>query len=42
MSGPHDETHLQRALEASAETDLSAGAMVIVDCRGRIRLCQER
>jgi hypothetical protein len=35
------EADLQRALEASSETDLSAVAMVIVDYRGRIRLRQE-
>ncbi|MEU0029866.1 DUF6247 family protein [Streptomyces sp. NPDC006335] len=34
------EADLQRALEASSETDLSAVASVIVDYRGRIRLCQ--
>ncbi|MFF1305353.1 DUF6247 family protein [Streptomyces sp. NPDC058307] len=35
------ETDLQRALEASSEADLSAVASVIVDYRGRIRLCQD-
>ncbi|MFI2374140.1 hypothetical protein ACH5AO_03565 [Streptomyces sp. NPDC018964] len=32
---------LQRALEASSEVDLDAVAAVIVDYRGRIRLCQD-
>lgn len=32
------EADLQRALEASSETDLKAVASVIVDYRGRIRL----
>ncbi|WP_374196397.1 DUF6247 family protein [Streptomyces sp. b94] len=35
------ETDLQRALEASSETDLKAVAAVIVDYRGRIRLYQD-
>jgi hypothetical protein len=35
------EADLHRALEASSEMDLSAVARVIVDYRGRIRLCQE-
>ncbi|MFE9287512.1 DUF6247 family protein [Streptomyces olivaceus] len=35
------ETDLQRALEASSETDLTAVASVIVDYRGRIRLYQD-
>ncbi|WP_224351841.1 DUF6247 family protein [Streptomyces olivaceus] len=35
------ETDLQRALEASSETDLTAVAAVVVDYRGRIRLCQD-
>ncbi|MFI8090068.1 DUF6247 family protein [Streptomyces sp. NPDC086080] len=35
------EADLQRALETSSETDLSAIAAVIVDYRGRIRLCQD-
>ncbi|MFF4058185.1 hypothetical protein ACFYZ8_00780 [Streptomyces sp. NPDC001668] len=35
------EADLQRALEVSSETDLSAVASVIVDYRGRIRLCQD-
>lgn len=34
------EVELQRALEASSETDLNAVATVIVDYRGRIRLHQ--
>ncbi|MET7271498.1 DUF6247 family protein [Streptomyces flaveolus] len=35
------EVDLQRALEASTETDLKAVAAVIVDYRGRIRLYQD-
>ncbi|MFF1300966.1 MULTISPECIES: DUF6247 family protein [unclassified Streptomyces] len=35
------EADLQRALEASSETDLNAVATVIVDYRGRIRLYQD-
>ncbi|MFJ8631719.1 DUF6247 family protein [Streptomyces sp. NPDC093568] len=35
------EADLQRALEASTETDLNAVALVIVDYRGRIRLYQD-
>jgi hypothetical protein len=35
------EADLQRALEASTETDLEAVASVIVDYRGRIRLYQD-
>lgn len=35
------EADLQRALEASSETDLNAVAAVIVDYRGRIRLYQD-
>ncbi|MFF5155531.1 DUF6247 family protein [Streptomyces sp. NPDC000348] len=35
------EADLQRALEASSETDLDAVAAVIVDYRGRIRLYQD-
>ncbi|MBT3151004.1 hypothetical protein HTV45_08895 [Streptomyces sp. CHD11] len=35
------EADLQRALETSSETDLSAVAAVIVDYRGRIRLRQD-
>ncbi|WP_395570916.1 DUF6247 family protein [Streptomyces sp. BK79] len=35
------EADLQRALEASTETDLEAVATVIVDYRGRIRLYQD-
>ncbi|MFE0802245.1 DUF6247 family protein [Streptomyces sp. NPDC058812] len=35
------EADLQRALEASSETDLKAVAAVIVDYRGRIRLYQD-
>ncbi|MBZ6285262.1 hypothetical protein [Streptomyces olivaceus] len=35
------ETDLQRALEASSETGLTAVASVIVDYRGRIRLYQD-
>ncbi|MFG3102878.1 hypothetical protein ACGFZL_20500 [Streptomyces sp. NPDC048182] len=35
------ETDLQRALEASSETDLTAVAAVIVDYRGRIRPYQD-
>ncbi|AOW87204.1 MULTISPECIES: DUF6247 family protein [Streptomyces] len=35
------ETDLQRALETSSETDLTAVASVIVDYRGRIRLYQD-
>ncbi|GAA3823293.1 DUF6247 family protein [Streptomyces phyllanthi] len=35
------EADLQRALEASSETDLSAVAAVIVDYRGRARLYQD-
>ncbi|CAL9473092.1 DUF6247 family protein [Streptomyces griseomycini] len=35
------EADLQRALEASSETDLHAVATVIVDYRGRIRLYQD-
>ncbi|MFB6550300.1 DUF6247 family protein [Streptomyces sp. NPDC056405] len=35
------EADLQRALEASTETDLKAVAAVIVDYRGRIRLYQD-
>lgn len=35
------EADLQRALEASSETDLNAVASVIVDYRGRIRLYQD-
>ncbi|WP_320782211.1 DUF6247 family protein [Streptomyces sp. CRN 30] len=35
------EADLQRALEASSETDLKAVADVIVDYRGRIRLYQD-
>ncbi|MBD0420755.1 hypothetical protein H0H10_16650 [Streptomyces sp. TRM S81-3] len=35
------EADLQRALEASTETDLKAVASVIVDYRGRIRLYQD-
>ncbi|MFJ8540800.1 DUF6247 family protein [Streptomyces sp. NPDC093586] len=35
------EADLQRALEASTETDLKAVATVIVDYRGRIRLYQD-
>ncbi|MDF3141592.1 MULTISPECIES: DUF6247 family protein [unclassified Streptomyces] len=35
------EADLQRALEASSETDLAAVATVIVDYRGRIRLYQD-
>ncbi|WP_309486391.1 hypothetical protein [Streptomyces griseoaurantiacus] len=36
------EADMQRALEASSETDLGAVAAVIVDYRGRIRLYQDR
>ncbi|MFE1431192.1 hypothetical protein ACFW5G_02210 [Streptomyces griseoaurantiacus] len=36
------EADMQRALEASSETDLEAVAAVIVDYRGRIRLYQDR
>jgi hypothetical protein len=35
------EADMQRALEASSETDLKAVAAVIVDYRGRIRLYQD-
>ncbi|MET7692347.1 hypothetical protein ABZT06_30930 [Streptomyces sp. NPDC005483] len=35
------EADLQRALEASSEAELTAVASVIVDYRGRIRLCQD-
>jgi hypothetical protein len=35
------EADLQRALEASSETDLDAVAAVIVDYRGRIRLYRD-
>lgn len=35
------EADLQRALEASSETDLNAIVAVIVDYRGRIRLYQD-
>jgi hypothetical protein len=35
------ERDLQRALEASSGTDPNAVAAVIVDYRGRIRLCQD-
>jgi len=35
------EADLQRALDASSETDLNAVAAVIVDYRGRIRLYQD-
>ncbi|MGW1555027.1 DUF6247 family protein [Streptomyces sp. NPDC002144] len=35
------EEDLQRALDASSETDLTAVAAVIVDYRGRIRLHQD-
>ncbi|MFF1725529.1 hypothetical protein [Streptomyces sviceus] len=35
------EADLQRAQDVSSEADLSAVASVIVDYRGRIRLCQE-
>jgi hypothetical protein len=35
------EADLQRALEASSERDSHAVATVLVDYRGRIRLCQD-
>lgn len=35
------ESDLRRALEVSSEADLTAVATVIVDYRGRIRLCHD-